>query len=97
MSHIQEEQKRLYKRAEENDIKLLQEENNRLNNIIDELVEKNTIIENIAEKRMQTIIKIEKYLIDSGIDDDILKCCDIYDVNGVELRKYIEELKGDNK
>jgi hypothetical protein len=37
MSDIQEEQKRLYKRAEENDIRLLQEENNRLNNIIDEL------------------------------------------------------------
>lgn len=36
MSDIQEEQKRLYKRAEENDIKLLQEENNRLNNIISE-------------------------------------------------------------
>jgi len=62
-----------------------------------ELEEKNTIIENVADKRMQTIIKIEKYLIDSGVDDDILKCCDIYDVNGVELRKYIEELKGDNK
>ena len=37
MSDIQEEQKRLYKRAEENDIKLLKEEINRLNNIIDEL------------------------------------------------------------
>ena len=37
MSDIQEEQKRLYKRAEENDIKLLQEENKQLNNIIDEL------------------------------------------------------------
>ena len=29
MSDIQEEQKRLYKRAEENDIKLLKEENNK--------------------------------------------------------------------
>ena len=37
MSDIQEEQKRLYKRAEENDIKLLKEEINRLNNIIDGL------------------------------------------------------------
>ena len=35
MSDIKEEQKRLYKRAEENDIKLLREENKRLNNIID--------------------------------------------------------------
>lgn len=37
MSDIQEEQKRLYKRAEENDIKLLKEEINRLNNIIKNL------------------------------------------------------------
>lgn len=37
MSDINEEQKRQYKRAEENDIKLLKEENNRLNNIIDEI------------------------------------------------------------
>ncbi len=42
---------------------------------------------------MNTILKIEQYLIDSGVDDDILECCGIYDVNGVELRKYIEELK----
>ena len=39
MSDIQEEQKRLYKRAEENDIKLLQEENKRLNNIINKAIE----------------------------------------------------------
>ena len=39
MSDIQEEQKRLYKRAKENDIKLLQEENERLNNIINEAIE----------------------------------------------------------
>lgn len=35
MSDIQEEMKKQYKKAEENDIKLLQEENKRLNNIID--------------------------------------------------------------
>ena len=39
MSDINEEQKRLYKRAKENDIKLLQEENERLNNIINEAIE----------------------------------------------------------
>lgn len=39
MSDIQEEQKRLYKRAEENDIKLLKEEINRLNNIINKAIE----------------------------------------------------------
>lgn len=39
MSDINEEQKRLYKRAEENDIKLLQKENKRLNNIIEQIKE----------------------------------------------------------
>ena len=39
MSDLQEEQKRLYKKAEENDIKLLKEEINRLNNIIDKAIE----------------------------------------------------------
>ena len=52
-----------------------------------------TNLEQIANARMKTIIKIEQYLIDNGIDDEMLKCCDIYDINGIELKKYIEELK----
>ena len=39
------------------------------------------------------ILKIDQYLIDCGVDDEILKSCGIFDVNGVELRKYIIELK----
>ena len=45
------------------------------------------------ERLNNIIFKIEQYLIDCGVDDEILKLCGIYDVNGVELRKYIEELK----
>ena len=52
-----------------------------------------TNLEQVADTRMKTLLKIEQYLIDSGVDDEILECCDIYDVNGVELRKYIEKLK----
>ena len=59
MSDIQEEQKRLYKRAEENDIKLLKEEINRLNNIIDEL--KKYLIE-MSDKSWD----------DNGAYDDVL-------------------------
>lgn len=60
---------------------------------------KNYIInlQKIADSRMNTILKIEQYLIECGVDDDTLKYCNIYDVNGVELKKYIEELKGDDK
>lgn len=50
-------------------------------------------LKKVADERMNTILKIEQYLIDSGVDDETLEYCDIYDVNGVELRKYIEELK----
>ena len=49
-------------------------------------------------ERLNNIInKIEQCLIDVGVDDDILKCCGRYDVNGIEIRRYIEELKGSDK
>lgn len=54
-----------------------------------------TRLKRIADERMQVILKIEQYLIDNGVDDEILKLCDIYDVNGIELKKYINELKGE--
>ena len=48
MSDIQEEQKRLYKRAEENDIKLLKER-------IDFLIDKNDEKQNIIDKAIEYI------------------------------------------
>lgn len=56
-----------------------------------------TILKRIADERMQAILKIEQYLIDNGVDDETLKFCDIYDVNGIEIKKYIDKLKGENK
>lgn len=61
MSDIQEEQKRLYKRAEENDIKLLQEENNKLNNIIDEL-EKWIKENNLGKYRTENVVNTDELL-----------------------------------
>jgi len=58
-----------------------------------EMLDKINSLEKIANIRMETLLEIEHYLIDSGVDDEILKCCDIYDVNGIEIRKYIEKLK----
>jgi hypothetical protein len=40
MSDIQEEQKRLYKRAEENDIKLLQDKCNKQKEVLDKIKDK---------------------------------------------------------
>lgn len=91
MSDIQEEQKRLYKRAEENDIKLLQEENNRLNNIIDEF--QRNYIEII--KRCDEMIKNKYYSNAIAIDkyaNEIKNTLKYY----VPDAEWIE-LKGDNK
>lgn len=91
MSDINEEQKKLYKRAEENDIKLLQEENNRLNNIIDEFNRNYIEIikrcdEMIKNKYYSNAIAIDKY---ANEIKNILK----YYVPDAE----IIELKEDNK
>ena len=50
-------------------------------------------LEEKIDRLNNMILKIEQHLIDCGVDDEILKLCGIYDVNGVELRKYIIELK----
>lgn len=91
MSDIQEEQKRLYKRAEENDIKLLREEINRLNNIIDEF--QRNYIEII--KRCDEMIKNKYYSNATAIDkyaNEIKNIVKYY----VPDAEWIE-LKGDNK
>ncbi|MBR2245566.1 MAG: hypothetical protein IKN65_00980 [Clostridia bacterium] len=54
-----------------------------------------TRLKRIADERMQVILKIEQYLINNGVDDETLKICDIYDINGIELKKYIDKIKGE--
>ena len=61
MSDIQEEQKRLYKRAEENDIKLLKEENNKYKKkimILKEIVATYEIDKNNEDKFIEDLKRI---------------------------------------
>ena len=57
MSDIQEEQKRLYKRAEENDIKLLKEKIDSLESQLDFIEEQNKYIEKL-ENRINKILEL---------------------------------------
>ena len=86
MSDIQEQIKIAHKRAEENDIKLLQEENKRLNNIIDEL-------EKYAKEEIYYGNKNPEHYKKIGIED--------YIKGQIVAMKHIlnklNELKGDNK
>lgn len=90
MSDINEEQKRLYKRAEENDIKLLQEENNRLNNIINELQDR-------IDKAVEYIDKNTEFNHD-GNEYGYMEWMDIINVSTLEFVDDLKSiLKGDNK
>ena len=49
-------------------------------------------------KRLYNIINIiDSKLAEMGVDDEILDVCEMYDVNGIELRKIIKEFKGCDK
>ena len=49
-------------------------------------------------ERLNNIINsIDTKLIEMGVDDKILDTCEMYDVNGIELRKMLKELKGIDK
>ena len=91
MSDIQEEQKRQYKRAEENDIKLLQEENKKLKELCDKYEEEHntTFIE--WKKDIKANKKAIEYI--EQIIDFVAE-----DKREIERDKYILKLlKGDNK
>jgi hypothetical protein len=60
MSDIQEEQKRLYKRAEENDIKLLKEKIDSLESQLDFIEEQNKYIEKLENRINKVIEEINK-------------------------------------
>ena len=49
-------------------------------------------------ERLNNIINsIDTKLIEMGVDDEMLDTCEMYDVNGIELRKMLKELKGIDK
>lgn len=68
MSDIQEEQKRLYKRAEENDIKLLKE---RIDFLIDRNDEKQDRIDKAVEyiNKFESIKAYYEYIDEDGYDE----------------------------
>lgn len=94
MSDIQEEQKRQYKRAEENDIKLLQEENKKLKELCDKYEEEHntTFIE--WQKDINIINELEKYL---KKQMEYYKLDTDYYVEYKLTLNKLNELKGDNK
>ena len=96
MSDIQEEQKRLYKRAEENDIKLLQEENKKLKELCDKYEEEHntTFIEwqkdiKANKKAIEYIEQILEFIISKNIKEEKRE----YE----RLEHIVNILKGDNK
>ena len=94
MSDIQEEQKRLYKRVEENDIKLLREENKKLKDLCNKYEEEHntTFIE--WQKDINIIDELEKYL---KKQMEYYKLDTDYYVEYKLTLDKLNELKGDNK
>ena len=88
MSDIKEEQKRQYKRAEENDIKLLQEKIDSLENQLEFIGEQNKYIDKLEYRINKTINYIEEYWKEHGHYQDI---------DNTILDDLLNILKGDNK
>ena len=57
----------------------------------DDLVDIVNIIISAYKKEKEKIKKAIEYI---GIDDELKKCCDVFDVNGIEILKILE---GGNK
>ena len=91
MSDIQEEQKRQYKRAEENDVKLLQKENKKLKELCDKYEEEHKTTFEEWKKDIKANKKAIEYI--EQIIDFVAE-----DKREIERDKYILKLlKGDNK
>lgn len=108
MSDINEEQKKLYKRAEENDIQILsrwqdptiedlKQENKKLNNIIDTILDFNMFSQECPlnlgfndekENKAQDVFYKDEYC--ESCTDDYKKCW-------LKYFNELNELKGDNK
>lgn len=87
--------------------KVLQENNKGLKAKIDELQKENQELkekyENINwyfENQKENFIskdKIRKFIKEELPDDEIMKCCEMFDSNGIYLRKKLEEILEENK
>jgi len=109
MSDIQEEQKRLYKRAEENDIKLLKEENKKLKKLCDKYEEEHSTTFEEWQKDINIIDELTEEYINYMTKQDFAKKCNISrpyldkllkKMNRKEIYEFCKirnKLKGDNK
>ena len=51
---------------------------------------------NVSQERYkykQVIDKIKEYIKDNGIDKEMVECCNIYDINGIDIYKILEEIE----
>ena len=62
----------------------LQEENKELEE------DKSKMFETAVKRNNQLLDRIDKAIEYLGIDEDILKTCEIYDVNGIEVYKILQ-------
>ena len=99
MSDIQEEQKRLYKRVEENDIKLLREENKKLKDLCDKYEEEHKTTFEEWKKDIKANKKAIEYIenvIRYYNGQDIEKAFYLY-IHKDSVHDLLNILKGDNK
>lgn len=57
---------------------------------------KNIALNIKADKQQNTLEKILNYVQDI-VDNEIMNCCEMFDVNGIEIRKDIEKIIGEVK
>lgn len=88
MSDIQEEQKRQYKRAEENDIKLLQEENKKLKELCDKYEEEHSTTFEEWKKDIKANKKAIEYINSTGYGTD-------FSMSAEEVDKVLNILQGE--
>lgn len=56
-------------------------------------IETNSMIMKVLKEREDIIDRINKEIEDNGIDEDTVKNCNIYDINGITIYKIIKGMK----
>ena len=58
-------------------------------------IETNSMIMKVLKEREDIIDRINKEIEDNGIDEDTVKNCNIYDINGITIYKIIKGMNLD--
>lgn len=56
-------------------------------------IETNSMIMKVLKEHEDIIDRINKEIEDNGIDEDIVKNCNMYDINGITIYKIIKGMK----